>query len=67
MNDLARAASVIGRPAPDEAARAVAASRRLFQRVLSAWVCDLLALRRAGMERPDWRPESAREPWSEAA
>jgi len=39
-------------PAFDE--RAVAEARRLFQRTLSAWVCDLLELRRAGLDQPGW-------------
>ena len=34
--------------------RAVAEARRLFQRILSAWVCDLLELRRRGLDQPDW-------------
>ena len=34
--------------------RSVAEARRLFQRTLSAWVCDLLDLRRRGLDQPGW-------------
>ncbi len=45
---------------------AVAEARRLFGRTLAAWACDLLLLRRAGLERPAWT--DLEEPgWSEAA
>ena len=34
--------------------RAVTEARRLFQRTLSAWVGDLLELRRRGLDQPCW-------------
>ncbi len=67
MNDAAPMVPWSGRPTPIEAQAAVDQARRLFQRVLASWVCDVLALRRAGAMRPNWRPEAIEAPWSEAA
>jgi hypothetical protein len=45
-----------------EASMAEAEARRLFQRVLAGWAMDVLALRRAGLDRPTWRPCIPRYP-----
>ncbi|MHC4767910.1 MAG: hypothetical protein ACYTGE_18830 [Planctomycetota bacterium] len=54
MNDAARQESAIRVLSPAEAQRAVEQARCLYQRILSIWVCDLLALRRAGLDTPGW-------------
>ena len=54
-------------PTAADARRAVEHSRRLFNRTLSAWVCDLLALRRAGLDRPHWTAQRHDDQWNEAA
>lgn len=35
-------------------------ARRLFQRTLALWVGDILALKRAGLDRPTYREARAR-------
>ncbi len=54
MHDPARSLTVATATDPVQARRAVDEARALFQRALSAWVCDLLILRRAGRDRPGW-------------
>ena len=58
MHDRARSLTIARATDPIQAGRAVDEARRLFQRTLSAWVCDLLILRRAGRDRPGWIDES---------
>jgi hypothetical protein len=41
---------------PADADQVLAEARRLFQRTLSAWVCDLLELRKSCRDRPVWEP-----------
>lgn len=36
-------------------------AQAMFQRVLSGWACDVLALRKAGLDRPRFRAEPAGE------
>ena len=55
------------RPAAADAERAVTEARRLFQRTLAAWVVDLLALRRAGLDQPVWNAARRARNWREAA
>ncbi len=38
--------------AGDNADRALRESQRLYRRYMSAWAMDVLALRRAGLDRP---------------
>jgi len=57
MHDPARSLTVATAPDPDQARQAVDQARALFQRALSAWVCDLLILRRAGRVSPSWPAE----------
>jgi hypothetical protein len=55
-------------PKPEEADRAVAGARRLFARTLACWASDMLALRRAGFNRPTWpAPFRGDDSWSQAA
>jgi hypothetical protein len=54
MNDAARQESTIRVLSPAEAQRVVEQARSLYQRTLSIWVCDLLALRKAGLDTPVW-------------
>ena len=55
-------------PITDVAAElAVLQARRLFERTLAAWVVDLLALRRAGLDRPAWNAARQRHFWRKAA
>ncbi len=67
MNELARTAPKITTPSTAEAQREVDRCRRMFQRTLSTWVCDLLSLRSAGLTRPRWRPDRNDYGWNEAA
>jgi len=57
MHDPARSLTVATATDPDQARQAVDEARALFQRALSAWVCDLLILRRAGRDCPGWSDE----------
>ncbi len=57
MPDPARSLTVAKKTDPVQARRAVDEARALFQRALSAWVCDLLILRRAGRDTPGWPDE----------
>ena len=41
-------------PADAQAEQAVLRARRIFQRTLAAWACDVLALRHTGFIRPTW-------------
>lgn len=54
MNETAPSVPMTSVRLTDEGQRAVAEARRLFQRTLSSWVCDLLTLRRAGLSTPRW-------------
>lgn len=55
-------------PIPDVAAEfAVLQARRLFERALAAWVVDLLALRRAGLDQPAWNAARQARFWRKAA
>ena len=54
MNDATRQEPMIRMLSPAEAQRAVEQARSLYQRTLSIWVCDLLALRKAGLDTPGW-------------
>jgi hypothetical protein len=67
MNERARSEPMMQVPTPAEAQRAVDQARRLYHRVLPAWVCDLLALRRAGMSSPNWSRAHTDMPGREAA
>ena len=67
MNDAARHEPMMQGPTPAEVQRAVDQARSLFQRTLSAWVCDLLTLRRAGLPSPGWTSTTPEFQWSEAA
>ncbi len=67
---LREASALPGTLSADEAELAVEAARQLFQRTLAAWACDLLALRKAGLDRPGWLAEPPEAPdlaWPEAA
>ena len=66
MNDSARSLPAL-HPDPVQAELAVADARRLFQRILSAWVCDLLTLRQTGRDRPVWELGDGEMRWDEAA
>ena len=66
MNEPARD-NLLFVPGPDEAQHAVDEARRVFQRILPIWACDLLALRRAGLDRPAWTGASDDASWQEAA
>ncbi|MHC4065372.1 MAG: hypothetical protein ACYSUI_12880 [Planctomycetota bacterium] len=66
MNDAARHEPMMQVPTPAEAQRCVDQARRMFQRTLPAWVCDLLTLRRAGLATPVWTTTPGHQ-WSEAA
>ena len=66
MNDSARSLPAL-QPDPVQAELAVADARRLFQRILSAWVCDLLTLRQTGRDRPVWEVGDGEMRWHEAA
>jgi hypothetical protein len=57
MHDPARSLTVATATDPVQAQLAVDQARALFQRALSAWVCDLLILRRAGRDSPGWPTE----------
>ncbi len=57
MHDPARNLTVAMATDPVQARRAVDEARALFRRALSAWVCDLLILRRAGRDSPGWIDE----------
>ena len=57
MHDPARSLTVAEMTDPVLAGRAVDEARALFQRALSAWVCDLLILRRNGLDKPGWIDE----------
>ena len=68
MNRLARTTPTISTPSTAAAQREVDRCRRMFQRTLSAWVCDLLSLRSAGLTRPRWQPQQDDYyGWNEAA
>ena len=67
MNESARSLPISQLPTPAEADRVVTEARQLFQRTLSAWVCDLLELRRAGLDRPGWVTDDDETRWHEAA
>ena len=41
-------------------------ARRLFERTLCGWTCDLLSLRRKGLNQTSWRAASTRA-WPKAA
>ncbi len=56
-----------GTPSPAEAQRVVEASQQLFGRTLAGWACDVLALRRAGLDRPGWHDGEPPNQWSKAA
>ena len=56
-----------GTPSPAEAQRVVEASQQLFGRTLAGWACDVLALRRAGLDRPGWRDGEPPNQWTKAA
>ncbi len=56
-----------GTPSPAEAQRMVEASRQLFSRSLAGWASDILALRRAGLDRPRWRDGDPPNQWTKAA
>jgi len=43
--------------AAEQARRAVEEARRVYQRTLTAWVGDLLVLRRAGLDQPRWHAD----------
>jgi hypothetical protein len=47
--------------------RAVIEAQRLFQRTLAAWVVDLFALRRAGLDQPCWNAARQARRWRDAA
>jgi hypothetical protein len=51
----------------DAAELAVLQARRLFERALAAWVVDLLALRRAGLDQPAWNAARQARLWRKAA
>ena len=56
------------RPIPDVAAEfAVLQARHRFERALAAWVVDLLALRRAGLDQPAWNAARQARFWRKAA
>jgi hypothetical protein len=67
MNDAARHESLMRMPTPIESERAVQQARSLFQRTLSIWACDLLSLRKAGLDTPGWIATPVDSQWSEAA
>ena len=67
MNDAARQEPMIRVLSPIEAQRAVEQARSLYQRTLSIWVCDLLALRKAGLDTPGWITTAPGSRWIEAA
>ncbi len=56
-----------GTPSPTEAQRMVEASQQLFGRTLAGWASDILALRRAGLDRPGWRDGEPPIQWTKAA
>ena len=56
-----------GTPSPAEAQRVVEASQQLFGRTLAGWACDVLALRRAGLDRPGWHDGEPPNQWTKAA
>jgi hypothetical protein len=67
MNETERQEPMMQGPTPAEARRAVEQARSLFRRTLSVWVCDLLALRRAGLDTPGWATAPPGFQWSRAA
>ncbi|MHC4080839.1 MAG: hypothetical protein ACYS15_08010 [Planctomycetota bacterium] len=67
MNDAARQEPMNRVLSPAEAQRAVDQARSLYQRTLAIWVCDLLALRKAGFDTPGWITTEQDSRWSEAA
>ncbi len=67
MNETGHPVPMMDTPTDAESQRAVDDSRRLFHRTLACWVCDVLALRRAGLDRPRWRPGIAESEWTLAA
>ena len=54
MHDSARSLTFADTSNHARAEQAVADARRVFQRTLAAWVCDLLELRRRGLDQPGW-------------
>jgi hypothetical protein len=67
MNDAERQEPMLPVMTPAEAQRAVERARSLFRRTLSIWVCDLLCLRKAGLDSPGWMTAPVDSLWSEAA
>ncbi len=67
MNETGHPVPMMGTPTDAESQRAMEDSRRLFHRTLACWVCDVLALKRAGLDRPRWRPGIAESEWTLAA
>ena len=67
MNDAVRHEPMMQVPTPAESERAIQQARSLFHRTLSIWACDLLALRKAGLDTPGWTASPPDAWWSEAA
>lgn len=42
-------------------------ARRLFAKTLCGWTCDVLALRRKGINRAHWRIADSHHAWPKAA
>ncbi|MHC4990285.1 MAG: hypothetical protein ACYTGC_04825 [Planctomycetota bacterium] len=67
MNDAVRQEPMIRVLSPADAQRAVDQARSLYQQTLANWVCDLLALRKAGFDTPGWIATEHDSRWNEAA
>jgi hypothetical protein len=67
MNDAVRLEPMMQVPTAAESERAIQQARSLFHRILSVWACDLLALRKAGLDTPGWTATPPDAWWREAA
>ncbi len=67
MNETSHPVPMMDTPTDAESQQALGDSRRLFHQTLACWVGDVLALNRAGLDRPRWRPGIAESEWTLAA